>query len=253
MGIIRDSFVILKNWAEAIGALPEEYQLETYKALMQYGLNGEIPQEISPVAKAMLISFSKGMENNILRYKASVENGKLGGRPKKSEDLEEPSETKENPNKPNHNLEKPSETQPNLDEPNPNLNVNDNVNDINNIVVVDKYSTNNSAHMREVTTTSTTNNDLISLTSLCKDLKIDCEFDSSKYDLQLLSEKIKESRYLKLFRSLRELLSKYDYIILDKYKDFVLDKITNAKDAVKHHYTKEELDALFTNVYEVDI
>ena len=39
MGIIRDSFVIFKNWAEAINALPEENQLETYKALVSYGLN----------------------------------------------------------------------------------------------------------------------------------------------------------------------------------------------------------------------
>ena len=30
MGIIRDSFVVFKNWADAINAMPEEYQLETY-------------------------------------------------------------------------------------------------------------------------------------------------------------------------------------------------------------------------------
>ncbi|MGN0961795.1 MAG: DUF6291 domain-containing protein [Christensenellales bacterium] len=246
MGIIRDSFIILKNWAEAISALPEEYQLETYKALMQYGLNGEIPQNISPVANAMLISFSKGMENNILRYNASVENGKLGGRPKKNENLEKPNKTQQN-------LEKPSETQPNLDEPNHNLNVNDNVNDINNKVVVDKLSTNNSARAHEETTTPTTNVDLILLTGLCKDLEIDCEFDSSKYDLQLLREKIKESRYLKLFRSLKELLSKYDKIIADKYKDFKIDKLISNSQAKKREYTKEDLDALFDDIHSIEI
>ena len=144
MGIIRDSFVIFKNWAEAINTLPEEYQLETYKALVNYGLNGVIPDGLSPVAHAMLISFSTGMENNILRYNASVENGKKGGRPKKEitqenldvnlEEIEKPYETQQNLEKPSHNLTKPNETQPNLDEPNPNLNVNvnDNVN-VNNI------------------------------------------------------------------------------------------------------------------------
>lgn len=126
MGIIRDSFVMFKNWAEAINALPEDYQLESYKALASYGISGEIPEGISAVAKAMLISFSTGMENSILRYNASVENGKKGGRPRKEETQE--------------NLEKPSETQENLEEPkndlgsvrlkNKNLNVNDNVNDI---------------------------------------------------------------------------------------------------------------------------
>ena len=121
MGIIRDSFVMFKNWSEAIEALPEEYQLECYKAVSKYGLTGEIPEGISPVTKAILISFSKGMENNIARYHASVENGKKGGRPKK-----EPSTESEN-------LEKPSKTQENLDEPTHNLNVNVNVNEDDNV------------------------------------------------------------------------------------------------------------------------
>lgn len=117
MGIIRDSFVMFTNWVEAIEALPEEFQLECFKAVSKYGLTGEIPEGISPITKALLISFSKGMENNIARYHASVENGKKGGRPRK-----EPStEIK--------NLEKPSKTQENLEEPTRNLNVNVNVND----------------------------------------------------------------------------------------------------------------------------
>lgn len=120
MGIIRDSFVMFKNWHEAIEALPEEYQLETYKALSKYGLTGEMPEEISPVTKAILISFSKGMENNIARYNASVENGKKGGRPKKEQSDEE----NEQPSCKNENLEKPNKTQENQNEPNQNLNVN---------------------------------------------------------------------------------------------------------------------------------
>ena len=103
MGIIRDSFVIFKNWSDAINALPEEYQLESYKSLVYYGTTGVMPDNISPVTKAILISFSVGMENSICRYNASVENGKKGGRPKK-----EIQETQQN-------LEKPSETQDNQD------------------------------------------------------------------------------------------------------------------------------------------
>lgn len=151
MGIIRDSFVIFKNWAEAINTLPEEYQLETYKALVSYGLNGVMPEGLSPIAHAMLISFSTGMENNILRYNASVENGKKGGRPKKEitqenldvhlEENKKPRETQENLEKPSHNLTKPNETQPNLDEPNPNLNVN--VNDNDNVNVNNSQSISN--------------------------------------------------------------------------------------------------------------
>ena len=152
MGLIRDSFVIFKNWAEAINTLPEEYQLETYKGLVEYGLNGSIPENLSPIANAMLISFSSGMENNILRYKASVENGKKGGRPK---NLEKPNETQENLEKPNNNLEKPNETQheklktrESLDKPNPNPYVNVNVNDISQSIN-NKISINALARVRE--------------------------------------------------------------------------------------------------------
>lgn len=108
---------MFKNWFEAIEALPEDFQLECFKAVSKYGLSGEIPDDISPVTKALLISFSIGMENNIARYHASVENGKKGGRPRKEPSTE------------NENLEKPRKTQQNLEEPTHNLNVNVNVND----------------------------------------------------------------------------------------------------------------------------
>lgn len=120
MGIIRDSFIIFKNWADAINALPEEYQLETYKALVEFGTTGEIPEGLSQIANAMLVSFSVGMEKNISRYTASVENGKKGGRPRKDKASQLSEENK--------NLEKPRKTQENLTEPTQNLYVNDNVN-----------------------------------------------------------------------------------------------------------------------------
>lgn len=133
MGIIRDSFVMFKNWAEAIDSLPEEYQLETYKALVKYGLNGEMPKNCSPVVNAMLISFSVGMETNIARYNASIENGKKGGRPPKDKTQET-----------QQNLEKPNRTQENQVEPRQNLNVNVNVNDnVNDIKLVKESLKNN--------------------------------------------------------------------------------------------------------------
>ena len=124
MGMIRESFILFKNWTDSIEALPDEYQLEAYKALTKYGLTGEMPEDTSAVVKAILISFSVGMTNNIARYHASVENGKKGGRPKK----EQPSNKIEQPSCENENLEKPRKTQENLTQPSHNLNVNDNVN-----------------------------------------------------------------------------------------------------------------------------
>ena len=78
----RESFVIYKNWAEAINLLPEEFQIETYKALVEYGLTGKIPDNVSAICNAMLVSFSKDMERNIERYNLAVQNGQKGGAPR---------------------------------------------------------------------------------------------------------------------------------------------------------------------------
>lgn len=128
VGIIRDSFVIFKNWAEAIETLPEEYQLETYKALVRYGVNGVIPEDISPVAKAMLVSFSRDMENNIAKYTASVENGKKGGNPNFKKGQSNPYYAQKTDNQ-SITEDNPKITEDNLDEPNDNLYVNVYVND----------------------------------------------------------------------------------------------------------------------------
>ena len=128
VGIIRDSFVIFKNWAEAIETMPEEYQLETYKALVRYGVNGVIPEDISPFAKAMLVSFSRDMENNIAKYKASVENGKKGGNPNFKKGQSNPYYAQKTDNQ-SITEDNPKITEDNLDEPSDNLYVNVYVND----------------------------------------------------------------------------------------------------------------------------
>jgi hypothetical protein len=65
---------------------------------------------------------------------------------------------------------------------------------------------------------------------------------------------VKESRYLKSFRSLFELISKYDEIMQDKYKDFVVSSLSSQnKEANKHDYSQEELSALFVNIEDVEI
>lgn len=128
MGEIRDSFVMSRDWVNAANALPEEYQLEVYKGIAQFGLTGEIPEGLSQVAHAILLSLETRMKNNIARYNASIENGKKGGRPPKNEEkinenknLEKPSETQSNLEKPSLTQEKPKITQQNLDKPSNNL------------------------------------------------------------------------------------------------------------------------------------
>lgn len=117
----RESFVIFKNWVDAIDTLPEENRYETFKALADYGLSGQMPENISQITRALLCSFSAGVERNLERYQANVENGKKGGRPKKikkdckkDKKLDETfnnSKTEQNPEKPNETEQNPTITQ----------------------------------------------------------------------------------------------------------------------------------------------
>ena len=104
----RESFVFKKRWLDAISVLDEASQLEIFKALAQFGLTGEMPEGASPICHALLISFSAEIQYNDAKYKASIENGKKGGRPTQS--IAEKIETQDNPSV---EIENPSPTQAN--------------------------------------------------------------------------------------------------------------------------------------------
>ena len=111
----KDGFIFYKSFYDSINALDESMQLEVYQALAGYGLTGEMRDDLSPIAKALLTAMIPTIDNANKRYVASVENGKKGGRPKKNKEVVQ--EIKENLEKPKQNLNKPSR---NLKEPNPN-------------------------------------------------------------------------------------------------------------------------------------
>ncbi len=115
---MKDSFVFYRSFYESIKSLDKDLQIEIITAICEYSLN-EIEMELSPVANAIFRLIKPNIDNATKRYKASVENGKRGGRPKKQE-------TEKNLEKPNDNLEKPND---NLEKPNDNLNVDVYVND----------------------------------------------------------------------------------------------------------------------------
>lgn len=118
----KDGFIFYKSFYDSINALDESMQLEVYQALAGYGLTGEMRDDLSPIAKALLTAMIPTIDNANKRYVASVENGKKGGRPKKDKEVVQ--EIKENLEEPRHNLEKPKQNlnkpSHNLKEPNPN-------------------------------------------------------------------------------------------------------------------------------------
>lgn len=138
----NESFVFYKSFFEAIEMVSEESQLDIYKAICNYCFNGEEPNGIDSVAKAMFILIKPNLDSANKRYRASVENGKKGGRPKGNDN------TKKQPNhnptitqqEPNHNLND------NVDvDYNDNYNDNDNkdYNDEDNNIVCNNTSSNN--------------------------------------------------------------------------------------------------------------
>lgn len=118
----KDGFIFYKSFYDSINALDESMQLEVYQALAGYGLTGEMRDDLSPIAKALLTAMIPTIDNANKRYVASVKNGKKGGRPKKNKEVVQ--EIKENLEEPSHNLEKPKQNlnkpSHNLKEPNPN-------------------------------------------------------------------------------------------------------------------------------------
>ena len=127
----KDGFIFYKSFYDSINALDESMQLEVYQALTEYGLTGEIRDDLSPITKALLTAMIPTIDNANKRYVASVENGKKGGRPKKNKEVVQ--EIKENLEEPSHNLEKPKQ---NLNKPshNPYVSVSVSVSDTDTLI-----------------------------------------------------------------------------------------------------------------------
>lgn len=112
----KDGFIFYQSFYDSINSLDASMQLEVYQALAEYGLTGEMREDLSPVTVALLKAMIPTIDNANKRYQASVENGKKGGRPKKNKETQE--EKPKNLEKPSNNLEQPRK---NLKKPSNNL------------------------------------------------------------------------------------------------------------------------------------
>lgn len=115
----KDSFVFYKSFYDAIKKVPEEYQLEIYNAILQYSLEGKEPESLSNIAEAMFILIKPNIDSSQRKYESSVENGKKGGRPRKTNNSKPNKNLEETQQKPNEN---PNKTQ---QKPKQNLNEDD--------------------------------------------------------------------------------------------------------------------------------
>ena len=75
----RNSFIFYASFFNGIDKLPEENQLELYRAICAYALTGELI-ELSSLSEAMFSLIKPQLDANNKRY----EDGRKGGRPRKT-------------------------------------------------------------------------------------------------------------------------------------------------------------------------
>lgn len=129
---MRDSVVFYRSFLEAINELEPEDQVKAFRAILEYGLNGEEPECKGP-AKSVFIMARPQIDANTKKY----ENGRRGGRPVSDGDNAcERQETASDAGKDLfhscHENQSETKTEPNNNQSitcqEPNVNVNDNVN-----------------------------------------------------------------------------------------------------------------------------
>lgn len=125
---MRESFIFYRSWADAIDTLSDKEQLQIYRAIIGYALDGEEPNidKMSRTSRAMWALIKPQIYSNIKRY----EDGCKGGAPKGNANAKKSTEEKQPKN--NHRLiPENNRKQPN-DNDNDNENVNDNENECEN-------------------------------------------------------------------------------------------------------------------------
>jgi len=82
----RNGFIFLKTFDESINDLEEDDKCIMYKAIIHYGLYGVEPDLQKGYLKSIWKLITSTIDVTSKKYDASVENGKKGGRPKKTQE-----------------------------------------------------------------------------------------------------------------------------------------------------------------------
>ncbi|EGD33318.1 hypothetical protein HMPREF9071_2112 [Capnocytophaga sp. oral taxon 338 str. F0234] len=121
----RETFVFYKDWLNVIRDLPSEVQLEVYQAIAEYAIYGNLI-ELKPLAKVAFGFVKQTIDRDTQKYisikEKRKEAGTKGGRPLKTNELEESKEKQKN----QLVFKKSKKSKSPL---NVNVNVNDNVNE----------------------------------------------------------------------------------------------------------------------------
>ena len=75
----RESFIFYRSFYTAIAELPKDIRLEVLTAIIEYALDGKLPENLKPFAKGMFTLIKPNIDSNTARYI----NGTKGGRKSK--------------------------------------------------------------------------------------------------------------------------------------------------------------------------
>lgn len=230
---LRNSFIFYSSYYEAISGLPEKEQGKIYKAIIEYAIARKEPTELTIAGKMCFTLIKPTIDSALARYDASVENGKLGGRPKsKSSENKNLEKTQQQP------IKNQNETQ---QEPNQNLNYNYNYN-LN-------YNKEREKNIKEENSLS-----LIKFKEAFPSKSIESVVEIPEYlDIDLLIKKVKESDFLRELNNidLEWCINHYDSIIRSDYKTF--EKTTPFPNFNQREYTKETLNNLYDSLEDIEV
>lgn len=231
----RESFVFYRSFLEAIEQIPGKLRkAQAYKVIVEYGLNGIEPKEPTDcVVKIIFTQAKPQIDASNKRHNNCVENGKKGGAPKGNTNAQKTTKetTKEL-------TKKTTKKQP---KNNHNVNDNDNVNVNDNLKERDK--------------SLPTQNDVLQSLSQYKNFKINIELDTSKFDVEQIALAISKSEYLQ-GTNLSFVVENYEKVITGYYDKFVYPeniKQVNKSNHNERHYKKEEYQAMYTNIEDIEI
>lgn len=95
----RETFVFYKDWLNVIRDLPSEVQLEVYQAITEYAIYGNLI-ELKPLAKVAFGFVKQTIDRDTQKYisikEKRKEAGAKGGRPLKTNELEESKDKQKN-------------------------------------------------------------------------------------------------------------------------------------------------------------
>ena len=79
---MAEGFVFQPSYYASMSNLPDNERLALYDALCRYGLYGEMPEGLPPIANGFFMLMQPTVDASKKRYATSVENGRKGGAPK---------------------------------------------------------------------------------------------------------------------------------------------------------------------------